>query len=77
MSAPVIIPSIVADRWQKAIANPTLRGWSSLTQMLSDMVVNASVYTPGAPVVDDLRTLAHVAHQHTLELQPVRIAEAA
>lgn len=76
MNEPVIIPAIVAKRWQEALAAPTLRRWSSLTHMLSDMVVNASVYAPGAPMVDDLRTLAHVAHMHQIELQP-QIAEAA
>ncbi len=74
---PIIIPSIVAARWQEAIAAPTIPRWRSLAQMLSGMVVNASVYTPGAPVVDDLRTLAHVANRHMLDLQPARIEEMA
>lgn len=71
MNEPIIIPAIVARRWREAIAAPTIGRWHSLTQMLSTMVVNASLYAPGAPLVDDLRTLAHVAHIHQLELQPV------
>ena len=70
MSQPIIIPVIVTTRWQEAHAAPSLGRWRSLTQMLSDMVVNSSVYSPNAPIVDDLRTLAHVAHAHTLAMQP-------
>lgn len=77
MSAPIAIPSIVAARWQEALARPSIGRWRSLTQMLSSMVVNASLYTPGAPLVDDLRTLAHVAYQHQRDLQPVPVEEAA
>lgn len=71
MSAPIAIPSIVAVRWQEALAKPSIGRWRSLAQMLSSMVVNASVYTPGSQIVDDLRTLAHVAHAHMLSMQPV------
>lgn len=77
MNEPIIIPTIVTARWQEAHAAPTMGRWRSLAQMLSSMVVNASVYTPGSPIVDDLRTLAHVAHLHQLDLQPVQIEEAA
>lgn len=70
MNEPIIIPAIVVARWQEATAAPTIGRWHSLAQMLSTMVVNASVYTPGAPIVDDLRTLAHVAYRHQLDLQP-------
>ncbi len=72
MTEPIVIPSIVAVRWQEALADPTMPRWRSLAQMLSSMVVNSSIYTPGSPVVDDLRTLAHVAHIHQLSLQPRR-----
>lgn len=72
MNEPIAIPSIVSARWQEALARPTIGRWRSLAQMLASMVVNASVYTPGSPIVDDLRTLAHVAHTHMLSLQPVR-----
>lgn len=77
MNEPIAIPSIVSARWQEALARPSIGRWRSLAQMLSSMVVNASVYTPGSPIVDDLRTLAHVAHTHMLGLQPVQIEEAA
>lgn len=70
MNEPIAIPSIVSARWQEALARPTIGRWRSLAQMLASMVVNASVYTPGSPIVDDLRTLAHVAHTHMLSLQP-------
>lgn len=76
MSTPIAIPSIVSARWQEAHARPTIARWRSLTEMLSDMVVNTSVYTPGSPIVDDLRTLAHVAHTHMLGMQPEQIKEA-
>lgn len=76
MNEPIAIPSIVSARWQEALAQPTIGRWRSLAQMCSSMVVNASVYTPGSPIVDDLRTLAHVAHTHMLSLQP-EIEEAA
>lgn len=75
MNEPIIIPSIVMARWQEALANPTIGRWHSLTQMLSSMVVNGSVYAPGSPMVDDLRTLAHVAHAHQLAMQPALIEE--
>lgn len=77
MNEPIIIPSIVSARWQEALAAPTIGRWHSLVQMISAMVVNGSLYTPGSPVVDDLRTLAHVAHAHQLDLQPVMLEEAA
>lgn len=70
MSVPIIIPQIVRLRWQEAHACPTMGRWRSLAQMCSDMVVNSSVYTPGSPIVDDLRTLAHVAHIHQRDMQP-------
>lgn len=76
MNEPIAIPSIVSARWQEALARPSIGRWRSLAQMCSSMVVNASVYTPGSPIVDDLRTLAHVAHTHMLSLQP-EIEEAA
>mgnify|MGYP001097908394 CR=1 FL=1 len=76
MNAPIAIPAIVSARWQEALARPSIGRWRSLAQMLASMVVNASVYTPGSPIVDDLRTLAHVAHTHMLSLQP-EIEEAA
>lgn len=77
MSDPVVIPAIVSTRWREALATPTMSRWHSLAQMLSSMVVNASVYTPGAPIVDDLRTLAHVAHTHMLGMQPEPAEESA
>lgn len=77
MSAPIVIPSVVSARWQEALARPSIGRWRSLAQMLASMVVNASVYTPGSPIVDDLRTLAHVAHTHMLGMQPEQIEEAA
>lgn len=72
-----VIPSVVLVRWREALATPTMRRWHSLTQMLSSMVINASVYTPGSPIVDDLRTLAHVAHTHMLILLAEPAEEAA
>lgn len=75
MTAQIAIPSIVSARWREAMAVPDLARWRSIAEMLSDMVVNASVYTPGSPVVDDLRTLAHVAHIHMLGMQPEQIEE--
>lgn len=69
---PIIIPTVVLIRWREAHQNPSMARWSSLTQMLSSMVVNGSLYSPGSPVVDDLRTLAHIAHFHQLALQPAR-----
>lgn len=77
MSTPIAIPSIVSARWQEALARPSIARWRSLAQMLSSMVVNVSVYTPGSPIVDDLRTLTHVAHTHILGMQPEQIEEAA
>lgn len=69
MTAPIIIPAIVARRWVEAHAQPSMSQWASMTQMLSSMAVNASLYTPDSPLVDDLRTLASVAHSHQIELQ--------
>jgi hypothetical protein len=40
---PTLIPSIVAARWREALADPTIPRWRSLTQMLSEMVVNGSI----------------------------------
>lgn len=77
MNDPIAIPSIVSARWQEALARPSIGRWRSLAQMCSSMVVNASVYTPGSPIVDDLRTLAHVAHTHMLGLQPELVEKAA
>jgi hypothetical protein len=71
----IIIPSIVSLRWSEACANPSIARWKSLAQMCSSMVVNGSLYAPGSAVVDDLRTLAHVAHINALEMQPVRIPD--
>lgn len=70
MSTPIAIPSIVSVRWQEALARPSIGRWNSLAQMLSSMVINTSAYPPSSPIVDDLRTLAHVAHTHMLSLQP-------
>ena len=70
-----MIPSIVSLRWREAHAVPTIGRWRSLAQMIGSMVVNASVYTPGSQVVDDLRTLADLAYQHMRDLQPVREEE--
>ena len=77
MSAPIIIPAIVSARWQEAHARPSIARWRSLTQMLSAMVVNSSIYAPNSPIVDDLRTLAHVAHAHTLGMQQPEFEETA
>lgn len=77
MSAPIAIPSIVARRWREALARPSIGRWSSLAQMISDMVVNGALYNPGSPIVDDLRTLAHLAYAHQIGLEPEQIEEAA
>lgn len=66
----IVIPQIVTLRWQEACANPSIPRWRSLAQMCSSMVVNGSLYAPGSPIVDDLRTLANVAHIHQLSMQP-------
>lgn len=77
MSQPIIIPGIVQARWTEALAKPCIMRWRSLAQMLSSMVVNGALYSSESPMVDDLRTLAYVAHFHMLALQPVREVEAA
>lgn len=74
---PVIIPRIVEARWSEALARPSIGRWHSIAEMLASMVVNGEIYTPGSPIVDDLRTLAHVAHLHQLAMQPAPIEEAA
>lgn len=70
MSQPVIIPSIVRVRLEEAEVNPNIHRWRSLAQMCSTMVVNASMYAPGSPVVDELRRIAHLAHTNMLAMQP-------
>lgn len=75
---PIIIPEVVALRWQEAAAEPnpmryTMR-WHSIAHMLSSMYVNSSLYAPGSPVTDDLRTLAAVAYQHARDMEPEREA---
>ena len=72
MSQPIVIPSIVSRRWEEACINPSIPRWRSLSQMCSAMVVNGSLYAPGSAVVDDLRTLAHVAYIHQISMQPAR-----
>lgn len=69
MTQPIILPSIVTARWAEAEANPSISRWHALTQMLSSMVVNASVYAPHSPMVDELRKKAHQAHRNMLDLQ--------
>ena len=76
MSYPIIIPSIVQSRWTEALDKPCIMRWRSLAQMLSSMVVNGALHSAESPMVDDLRTLAYVAHIHMLALQPVREVEA-
>ena len=70
MSQPIVIPTIVARRWEEACINPSIPRWRSLAQLCSVMVVNGSLYAPGSAVVDDLRTLAHVAYIHQISMQP-------
>lgn len=74
---PIIIPTIVSLRWSEACAEPSIPRWRSLAQLLSSMVVNGSIYSPNSPMVDDLRTLAKVAHQHVLDMHPVLVEVAA
>lgn len=75
--SPVIIPTIVQLRWTEAVAEPSIARWRSLSQMLSSMVVTGSTHAPSSPMVDDLRTLAHVAYINALDMQPQREEEAA
>lgn len=75
MSQPVIIPSIVRVRLEEAERKPDLHRWRSLAQMCSSMVVNASIYAPGSPIVTELRRIAHLAHTNMLALQPQREEE--
>ena len=74
---PIIIPSIVASRWDEACKTPSIPRWRSLVQMLSSMIVTGAMHAPGSPMVDDLRTLEMVAHQHVLDMQPVLVEVAA
>jgi hypothetical protein len=65
----IVIPSLVSLRWREACKTPSIPRWSSLAQMCSAAV---ALYEPGSQLVDDLRTLAHVAYIHQLSMQPVR-----
>lgn len=75
--SPIIIPTIVQLRWTEAVAEPSIARWKSLSQMLSSMVITGSIHAPNSPMVDDLRTLSHVAHIQALDMQPQREQEAA
>ncbi|MFZ2982009.1 MAG: hypothetical protein WA085_13335 [Sphingobium sp.] len=68
----IIIPSIVRARLAEAEATPSIPRWRSLSEMCSSMVVNASVYAPGSPIVDELRRIAYLAHNNMLAMQPQR-----
>ena len=72
MNSDIIIPSIVAVRLAEAELAPSIPRWRSLREMCSSMVVNASVYSPESPMVDELRRIANLAHQNMLALQPRR-----
>ena len=71
---PIIIPSIVSTRWQEAHSTPNMARWRSLSQLCASMWLNCQVDAPQSPMVDDLRVLADLAHQHMLDMQPARIA---
>lgn len=73
----ISVPAIVAQRWREAHARPSIGRWHSLGDMLAGMVAVAGRHASHAPVVDDLRTLAEVARQHQIDLQPVYEQEAA
>jgi len=72
---PIIFPEGVVKSWCEALANPSLRHWSSLAIMLSDLWVQASIKQPGQPIVDDLRCLSDLAYQHMLDQMPQVEAE--
>lgn len=68
---PIIVPEIVSRRWREAAAEPNAMRWHSLAQMISSLYINSSLYAPGSPVTDDLRTLADVAYRHALDAMHV------
>lgn len=72
VNEPIIIPEIVTIRWQEAIAEPNMMRWHSIAQMLSSMFINSSLYAPGSPITNDLRTLADIAYQHARSMEPAR-----
>ncbi len=72
---PITMSTIITRRWQEAIDSPTMSRWCSLSQMCASMWLNCQVDAPESPMVDDLRMLADLAHQHMIDMQPARIAE--
>lgn len=71
---PIVIPEIVARKWREACAKPSLMHWHSIAQMISSMYINSSLYAPGSPVTDDLRTLADVAYQRARDMESAEVA---
>ncbi len=72
MAAMLAAPHIVRIRWKEALAQPSIPRWRSLEQMCADMYITVSLHTPESPIVGSLSTLADVAHQHMLDMQPER-----
>jgi len=71
---PITMSTIITRRWQEAIASPTMARWNSLSDMCGDLWMTVQNTCPTSPMLDDLRVLADLAHQHMLDMQPVRIA---
>ena len=71
----IIIPQIVADRYREACESPDLMRWRSLAYLASFMAETIVKHEPDSVMADDLKTIAELAWQHSIDLEPVRDEE--
>jgi hypothetical protein len=66
----IIIPSIVAQRWREAVANPTIPRWYSLGWLCANMADLIEQHNPKSKLVWTLNRMAQDAVKHELRLMP-------
>jgi len=76
-----IIPTLLIERWQEALKNPSMQQWRAVKELCLrewlrvDNLVPLSVSESGFinEQLMDIATLEGIAYQHQIDLQPTRV----
>lgn len=66
----VVVPQIVAQRWDEELTRNRIAGWRTLAQMCAGIAIQAERARPHSPLADLMAAKAKEAHQNMLKLNP-------